>query len=180
MSKTHWKQLINPDFLGAYALPEGRDLTVEIQHVQREMVTSTGGKKEECTVAHIKGLKPLILNRTNSKSIAKLYGPYVEDWAGKKITLYASTTKLAGETVECIRIRPQVTVIKQKISDERLRGAIESIETGQWTVAQLFERFDITLAQKRLIDDALNQPVEPVNDTAAEQQQSNDEIKGAA
>jgi hypothetical protein len=106
--KTHWKRLINPDYIGAYFLPEGKDLTVTIDYVQCEMITGTGGKKEECIVAHLVGVKPMILNMTNSKSITKLYGPYVEDWAGKQITLYASTAKLAGESVECLRIRPQV------------------------------------------------------------------------
>ena len=28
--KTHWKRLMNPDFIGAYALPPGEDMTVEI------------------------------------------------------------------------------------------------------------------------------------------------------
>ena len=99
-TRTHWKQLINPDYIGAYALPNGDDLTVTIDFVPNEVVTGSGGKKEECTVAHLVGQKPLILNVTNSKSIHKLYGPYIEDWRGKQITLYASTTKLAGEIVE--------------------------------------------------------------------------------
>lgn len=106
MSKTHWKRLINPDYIGAYSLDEGRDLTVQITQVRRDIVVGTGGKKEECTIAYLNGNKPLILNNTNSKTIAKLYGPYIEDWAGKKITLFATTTKLAGDTVECLRVRP--------------------------------------------------------------------------
>ena len=103
--KTHWKVLVNPDYIGAYAL-NGKDLTVTIEKVIREMVTGDGGKKDECTVAYLKGHKPLILNRTNSKTITKIYNsPYIEDWAGKKITLYPSTTRVAGDTVECLRIR---------------------------------------------------------------------------
>lgn len=43
--KTHWKRLINPDYIGAYALPEGGDLTVKIDFVQVEEITGTGGKK---------------------------------------------------------------------------------------------------------------------------------------
>ena len=78
MSKTHYKRLMNPDYIGAYSLNEGEDLTVVIAHVAREVITGTGGKKEECTVAHLKGQKPMILNSTNQKSIAKLYGPYIE------------------------------------------------------------------------------------------------------
>ena len=46
MSKTHWKLLVNPNYIGAYALPDGNDITVTIEHVGREIVTSTGGKKK--------------------------------------------------------------------------------------------------------------------------------------
>ena len=93
---THWKRLMNPDYIGAYWLPEGEDVTVVIDYVVRELITGTGGKKEECTVAHLKGVKPFILNGTNSKTIAKLYGPYIEDWAGKRITEPFSLQVLAG------------------------------------------------------------------------------------
>lgn len=107
-SKTHWKKLVNPDYIGAYAL-DGSDLTVTIERVTRELVTGDAGKKEECTVAYLKGQKPFILNRTNSKMIAKLYNsPYIEDWAGKKITIYPTTTRVAGEVTECLRIRPSI------------------------------------------------------------------------
>jgi len=51
--KTHWRQLVNPDYLGSYSLPEGNDITVKITKVVREMVTSVGGKQEECTVAYL-------------------------------------------------------------------------------------------------------------------------------
>lgn len=155
MSKTHWKRLVNPDYIGAYALPDGEDLTVTIDYVQNEVVTGSGGKKEECMVAHLVGQKPLILNMTNSKSIHKLYGPYIEDWKGKQITLYASTTKLAGEVVECLRIRPNVVRQKQKISDARLEKAIGSIKEGKYTEEQLRETFDLTPTQAQRVSTGL-------------------------
>lgn len=152
MSKTHWKLLINPDYIGAYALPDGNDMTVTIDYVQRETVTGTGGKKEECTVAHLVGQKPMILNVTNSKSIQRLYGAYIEDWAGKPITLFASTAKLAGEIVECLRVRPQVAEkTKQNISDARLENAIEKIKQGEYTLEQLQSHFLLTLVQEQRI-----------------------------
>lgn len=103
--KTHWKKLVNPLYIGAYMVDS--DLTVKITAVDREIVKGENGKSEECTVAHLEGTKPLIVNRTNAKTISKLYGsPYIEDWIGKRITLFTTTTKVAGETVECLRIRP--------------------------------------------------------------------------
>ncbi len=110
MSKTHWKKLTNPDYLGAYALEPGKDLITTIQHVCEEKVIGTDGKKEDCTVVHFQGnIKPLILNVTNAKTIEKIYGtPYIEDWAGKKIQIYTAKVKAFGEVVEALRIRPIV------------------------------------------------------------------------
>lgn len=157
MAKTHWKQLINPDYIGAYALEEGQDMTVTIDWVQRETVTGTGGKKEECTVAHLVGHKPFILNVTNAKTIAHLYGPYIEDWAGKQITLYASTTKLAGEMVECLRVRPKVLVKQQPpaISPDRFAKAVQAIKDGTYTTDKLRAQFKLTQEQEEQLEEAL-------------------------
>lgn len=147
--KTHYKRLMNPDYIGAYWLPPGEDVTVTIDYIIREQITGTGGKKEECTVAHLQGAKPFILNATNCKTIAKLYGNFIEDWAGKQITLFATTTKMGGETVECLRIRPKVMVRTiPPINDARFEKAMESIAAAQFTADQLRGKFDLTAAQE--------------------------------
>ena len=69
-------------------------------------------KKEECSVAYLQGQKPFILNRTNQKMISKVLGsPYIEDWAGHWITIYPTTTTVAGEVTECLRVRPTKPVL---------------------------------------------------------------------
>lgn len=156
--KTHWKRLMNPDYIGAYWLPEGEDATVTIDYVVREIITGTGGKKEECTVAHLKGVKPFILNATNSKTIAKLYGPYIEDWAGKRITLYASTTKMAGDTVECLRIRPQVAAkVAKPINQDRFTKALAAIKAGTYTAVQLRAGAALTDDQETALNAAIEE-----------------------
>ena len=104
----HWKQLANYDYLGAYSLDGMTELTVTIKSVTQELVTGNAGRKENCIVAHFSdNAKPMILNRTNCKTIQKIYStPNIEEWVGKKIILFVSTASLAGETVECLRIRP--------------------------------------------------------------------------
>ncbi len=162
--KTHWKKLVNPLYIGAYSLNPNEDLLVRIMHVGREIVVSTGGKKEECTVAHLESNKPMILNATNSKTIAKLYGSYIEDWCGKYIMLYASKTNLAGEQVECLRIRPTVptTAIKPKqtLTDERLNDALKSIKKGEFTYELLESRFELTGEQLDKVEMHKEMPVE--------------------
>ena len=105
---THWKNLASYDYLGAYSLENGKDKIVTIKEIKQELVTGNAGRKENCIVAYFSdAAKPMILNKTNCKTIQKLYNtPNIEEWRGKKITLFASTTSLAGETVECLRIRP--------------------------------------------------------------------------
>lgn len=102
----HWKRLINPDYLGAYSLDPGKDMVLTIKSVGREMITGTGGKREECPVCHWQEeQKPMILNVVNMKTIAKMYGSDYDNWPGKRVQIYASTTKFGGDTVECLRIR---------------------------------------------------------------------------
>jgi hypothetical protein len=108
MQKTHWKKLTNPDFIGAYALNPGEDLIVQIQKVTHETFKGIDGKMDEANIAHLVGHKPFILNATNQKSIEKALGsPYIEDWAGKWIQLYATPVKAFGETVTALRVRLQ-------------------------------------------------------------------------
>lgn len=145
---THWKKLINPEYFGAYALPNGEDLTVTIEAVRLETITVQGGKKEEHMIAHLAGYKPLILNRTNSKSINKLYGPFIEHWAGKPVTLYASTTKMAGDIVECVRIRPTVEKAPlQPLSATRFVAALQKVKEGTFPAEKLRAGFALTEEQ---------------------------------
>jgi hypothetical protein len=108
--KTHWKRLVNPNYLGAYTIEDGKDLVLTIKAVQQEEIVGENGRKEAAMVARFhEPSKPFILNKTNAKMIQKLSGsPYVEDWAGQRIALFATTTRFGSDTVECLRIRPFV------------------------------------------------------------------------
>lgn len=104
--KHHWKEALPGDYLGAWSL-NGEDKILTIKSAGREIVTGANGKKEELLVIHwVENELPMVCNRTNAKCIAKLYTPYLEDWQGKKIQLYPTTTRFGGEIVECIRVRP--------------------------------------------------------------------------
>ena len=107
MSETHWKKLINPDYLGAYSLDPGKDMILTIRQVKKEMVTGADGKKEECIVCYWQEeQKPMILNVTNCKMIAKLLKtPYIERWAGHRIQIGAEVVSAFGEKVEALRVR---------------------------------------------------------------------------
>lgn len=114
---THWKKLTNPDYLGAYALQPGEELILTIKSVSNEPVVGSDGKKEVCTVARFyEDVKPMILNATNSKTIASLFKtPYIEQWYGKKIQIYSEKVKAFGEVVDALRIRPFIPADKDLI-----------------------------------------------------------------
>ena len=114
MAKTHWKKLTNPDYLGAYALEDGKDVVLTINHVREEVVTGTGGKKDNCVVCHFaENVKPMILNATNMKTITSLLGtPYIEDWLGKKIQIGVEKVKYAGDLVDALRVRKFLPAVK--------------------------------------------------------------------
>lgn len=114
MAKTHWKKLTNPDYLGAYALEDGKDVVLTINHVREEVVTGTGGKKDNCVVCHFaENVKPMILNATNMKTITSLLGtPYIEDWSGKKIQIGIEKVKYAGDLVDALRVRKFLPAVK--------------------------------------------------------------------
>ena len=103
--KTHWKKLTNPNYLGAYAFQPGEEKTVTIKEVKREIVQNERGP-EECTVAHfVEDVKPLILNKTNSKMIERVIGsPFIEDWNGGRITLKVKKVSAFGDTVDAVRV----------------------------------------------------------------------------
>lgn len=150
--KTHWKKLINPDYIGTYSLPEGNDMNVTIKEVVRELVTGTAGKKEECTVAHLVDNKPFILNRTNCKSIQKITGtPYIEEWTGVTITVYQAITKLKGEDVECLRIREVTVKPELTTTHKRFEGAKTALKNGSITFEQLEKNYTISEQVKKAL-----------------------------
>ena len=159
--KTHWKQLTNPAYIGAYSLTPGEERTVKIKSVVREMITGEGGKQEECTVAHLEGEKPFILNKTNCKIIAKIYEtPYIEEWAGKLIIIYAAKIRAFGEDVEALRIRQRRPEPKKlpglDPSHPNWDKAVEAARSGQITADQVKTKYTISETNlKTLFDETV-------------------------
>jgi len=147
MKKTHWHKLDNPNYLGAYSLLDGtdKDLTVMIEKVVIEEVQTQRGS-DPCKVAHLKGQKPMILNVTNCKTIESIYGtPYIEDWAGKKITLYVAMVNFKGDQVEALRIR-SVKPAKPALTPKhpRWEGAKKAIAEENTTIKEIKKAYSLS------------------------------------
>lgn len=175
MAKTHWKKLSNPDYLGAYALEPGKDLIVTIQTVGEERVTGTDGKKENCIVAHFEepGVKPMILNATNCKTISKIYGtPYIEDWRGCAIQLYSAEVQAFGDTVEALRVRkykpavkmPSVPTCAECGAKIQPLGKYSAQAMAEYTAHKYGKPLCAACAKKRADREKAEKPADPLAD----------------
>lgn len=80
---------------------DGNNVTVTMKNVDFEKVG-----EEQKPVLYFKGkTKGLILNKTNAKNIATVYGDDMDDWTGQDIVLFPAMVDFQGKTVEAIRIR---------------------------------------------------------------------------
>lgn len=167
---THWKKLTDPRFIGVYALPnQAEDLTVIISCVKYEELTMMHGKKEWHTVVYLVDQKPLILNKINAATIERLYSPYIENWPGKNITLFASTCDLGREkNIPCLRIRPScldispliAAVLKTQTDTEALQfwkdnnGKLAKDQTAHAKLKEVIaaHRFNLSEQLKRQIE----------------------------
>lgn len=114
----------NPNYLGSWDLYDvpSQEITVTIKNIVDEQVINNG-QKEGCTVAHFEeNCKPMILNLTNKKTLAKLYK--TKDSAklvGKRITIGYEKVKAFGKISDALRIKNIVpsapTVATPKCAD---------------------------------------------------------------
>jgi hypothetical protein len=138
--KTHWKKNFNYDYMGAYSLPDGKDVVVTIKELKKEKVKGAKGKKEDCVVCYfIDSDKPMILNKTNCRTIEKLYGtPFVEDWGGKKIQLYSAKVDAFGDVTDALRVRDFKPTTTEDNSEAISKlNACESLEQLRDTYSSL-------------------------------------------
>ncbi len=84
---------------------QGREVVVSIDRVEFEAV---GREKEQKAVLHFIGKsKGFVLNKTNARKITEIAGSALtEEWHGVAIVVYPTETEYAGDTVDCIRVKP--------------------------------------------------------------------------
>lgn len=150
-SKTHWKKHFNPNYLGSYSLEPGEERVLTITGLKDEDVMSPDGKTEKLPVLYFKEDKPMILNKTNAKTVAKVAGSdYIEDWPGVKIQIYIANVKAFGELTPALRVRP-VAPKKDKLNADRYGKMIEAIKSGNFKKDDALSRFDLTPEQRKAI-----------------------------
>ena len=99
--KTHWRKIVESDYLAGADLDDGNgkhvDIVVTIADAKKEMVREQGTNKEEqCLLLKFRetNRKPMLVNVTNAKVISKVVGSeYIEDWPGKQIQIGTEKVK---------------------------------------------------------------------------------------
>jgi len=124
---THWKQLTNGEYFGSHDLFESdnqyREIIVTLVTVEKKAVPGADGKKSDCIVATTKETKPIILNKTNCKTITRLLGtPAIEKWAGQQVKIGVDKVKAFGDVTDALRVR------NEKVSQKPAQDYTATIE----------------------------------------------------
>jgi len=120
VTKTDYRSLYDREFVGAWEL-QGKDVIVTISKVVGGELTAVGGRKSKKPILSFEGKeKKMIVNKTNAKVIAALYGTIVEYWVGKRITLFVGMTRdpSTGGDIECLRVRPTAPAAKSSQAEQ--------------------------------------------------------------
>lgn len=155
--KTHFKKLQNPNYTGSWDLmdKDGNyiEKVVTIEKTMQQTVNNGSGGSEDLPVIHIKGMKPVVLNSTNIKAVARITGSnFIEDWVGKEITLYVQKVKAFGEMHDAIRIKKPIKKSKAVIDDDRFNKALVSIKAGEFDKNKFKELYTLTIQQEEALN----------------------------
>ena len=89
------------------------EIQCTIADVRAEDVSGDGTNRKPVLYFEKKE-KGLVLNKTNSTVIASSYGDDTDDWRGKPIVLYPTTTQFQGNLVRCTRVRIPIPVAENE------------------------------------------------------------------
>lgn len=149
MKKSHYRKVFKSDHLGTPDLEEfaeeGKGMIYTIKYVTQFVLdpaingsgVTVAGKRIGANIAYFKEeIKPLVLNSTNSKQVAKFTGSkFVDDWNNVLIELYIdSNVKMKGQVVGGVRIRPtqpQLTKTELTPTHSRWADAKKAVKEGK-------------------------------------------------
>lgn len=109
---------INTAFPSDYLKSEdlqGRDVTLTIEKVELEKIGQGRDSETKPIIYFVGKKKAMVANKTNCKTIAKLYGDETTNWIGKPITIGPREVEFQGDMVWAIRVslKKPVTATQQ-------------------------------------------------------------------
>lgn len=105
-----WEKIIDPNFISAEIIgSEGAEKVVTIKDIDfAECYDEKTKQKLQKQSVFFEECKPLVLNKTNAKTLKKLFSPNSDDprdAVGHKVTLKVEKVKAFGKVVDAVRIR---------------------------------------------------------------------------
>jgi len=161
-SKTHWKTLYSPSFMGSFSFAENERKTLRIASVEVDMVPNKKGEEEECVIVHWHAVDhqlPLILNKINAEAIAKAVGSqYLEDWISSYVTLTVQNVRAFGDVVPAVRVSPTQPDTADRMAF--LRKRYQQVRTT--LDAEEAKKIDADLAQKNKASELTPEYIEQI------------------
>lgn len=113
---THYRKAFDSPYLSSADIVGPTALTIKSVRFEPDRTKKT---KDSFNTAHFtekeirpgEKLKPMILNATNSKMLAKITGtPFIEEWSDIAVTVYVDkAVRFGKDTVEGLRLAPGQT-----------------------------------------------------------------------
>ena len=140
---THYKTLVESDWLGQWDFPTGREAVVVIESVKpytpekrQKKKMPDGSYKDEpnkrVAIAFRGKKKAWLAGPVSQKAIAGMFGPYLENWIGKAITLYVDTDVMFGkQKTGGVRVRPTPPKIGTKATEDALDRPVDPAKAQQ-------------------------------------------------
>lgn len=155
-TKTHFKKLQNPDYLGAYDFAEGEQRIATIKDVKQGIIKSERGDEAEIVVSFVEPFKPMIMNATNAKMIAKISGSnFIEDWKGIQFYIVVKKVKAFGDVVDALRISSEKVIKKLPtlvVGDANFEKIKTALKEKKFTIDDVKKKYSFT----KETEDALN------------------------
>lgn len=118
-------------YLGSWDVMDG-EITLTIADFKEETIEGDKGRREKKCILYFaeSGIKPMVLNLTNRKTLAKLYHTVnSEKLKGKRVTIGTDKVKAFGDSHDALRIRPVIPAQAAKSAE------IKCEECGQPIIA---------------------------------------------
>lgn len=150
--KQHFRNVFKSDHLGSADLEDfieqNRSLIFTIKEVRQEFGAKVAGKKGDFNIAYFaEGIKPLVLNATNSKQLKLFTGSsFVQDWVNVLVELYVeeNVKSVSGGVTQGVRIakiQPRAIVKKKPTFSE---SNFEAAKKANATKEQIQSIYTIT------------------------------------
>ena len=110
-----WEKVLDPNFINAELIGDvGAERIVTIKDIDfKEAFDQKSNSKSMKQSLFFEECKPMILNKTNTKTLIRLFGTdgaNPQACVGKKIVLYVAAVKVAGKATTGIRIKEYVEI----------------------------------------------------------------------